>query len=346
MRTILLSLLIFPFGINAFAQIDGQKSQPALDAEIRGIADFMNTFPTIGDLLVELEKFRLINSHERAATERYLKSAQINMNKTLAAGSLIGKSVQWDNVKIEVTSRVGSFKAEHGRIFNLPVRGKTFDQVFIESFESFAKKKNVAWISSLWIESAHADDEGISGKLSAAAYLATYHAAKTVATAFAAVGAVSLNVLGYGLEPIATGLRNLRDKGTVSCDLAGRYTLHGGYKHPDWKKRFDEVKKGCTNPKDNELAANCGYSANAMGALVAGGSLLSAVGSPEKKEDTPISEEVLRQIWTDIPKCESKNAALVQKHIRQKANESYLDIQQKIAASPDRAKGKGSNTSR
>jgi hypothetical protein len=312
-----IGLFLLSFSVANLAIAKPKTQTPTSSA--KGVAAIENNFATIGELLDGLVQMHLVRIEEKKAVLDVLAKHKLSVSTKLAHANVDRneKKISWGRVSLAIEEL--KFKTQAGVYFHFGP-SSTFDSAFTEAFDALLGVQKTT-VFNLALPSARAAVGDMDPAISAAAYAATYHAVKTLTTAFYTLAGGTLSLTGYPIEYFAVELWNRHYKNTVTCDSNHDYVIHGGFEHAEWLKAYKEWEQtqGDTAHSSEGFGTSLnGYSSNVYALFMAGRDLYSSSISPKEAPTADyVSSIDILSVWPDavVPECSPANADKVQAKI-------------------------------
>lgn len=319
---------LFIFFLNSASAL-AARPEPELSA----VAEYAEAHSSISDLVDHLEKTKLISATEAKATHELFAEYDLGPNAQMPKLKIEGEKIKWGDLHLERISK-DRFKTNSGQILNYN-SNESFDSNLRRTIKKLSEKKRSFHKFDLLLSSAEAytDNRGLLEQVAVGLSIGMEHAFKTVATAYYGIAGAAVNAAGLPLEAMAVGLRNLTEKGQVSCK-GSNYQINPGYSRVQWKRAQEFYKKEADYLK-KKLISNSGtavlsegYSSHLYGAYSAGIEMLINTFDPKEPNAVQISQEFLNAAWkkSEAPPCNPENAKILQAAIRTKSGQIERDL--------------------
>lgn len=301
--------------------------------QLSAIAEYAEAHSSIANLVNHLEKMKLISATEAKGTHELFAEYDLSPNAQMPRLQIVGEKIKWGDLHLERISN-DRFKTNSGQILNYN-SNESFDSNLRKIIHKLSKNKTSFHKLDFFFSPAEAytDNRGLLEHVAVGLSIGMEHAFKTVATAYYGIAGAAANAAGLPLEAMAVGLRNLTEKGKVTC-IGSKYQINPGYSRVQWKraqefyaKEADYLKKNLI-PKSGTSILSEGYSSNLYGAYSAGVEMLINTFDPKEPKAVQISQEFLNAAWkkSDAPPCNPENAQILQAAIREKSGQIERDL--------------------
>lgn len=318
-------LLIFFSSVSAF-------STPPLP-ELSAVAEYAESHSSIAQLVNHLEKTKLISTTEAKATHELFAEYDLGPSAQMPKLKIEGEKIKWGDLHLERIAK-DRFKTNSGQILNYN-SNESFDSNLRKTIRKLSGKKTSFHKLDFFFSPAQAytDNRGLLEQVAVGLSIGMEHAFKTAATAYYGIAGAAVNAAGLPLETMAVGLRNLTEKGKVTCK-GSKYFINPGYSRVQWKraqefykKEADYLKKGLISKSGTSVLSE-GYSSHLYGAYSAGLEMLINTFDPKEPHAMQISQDFLNAAWkkSEAPSCNPENAQILQASIREKSGQIERDL--------------------
>lgn len=300
----------FPFSFvhaKTEAQTDFQKRLGAL-------VEYQNSFKSYGELLTEMQSFGGLSREERAEIENVLKANGVSLESSMLKGELDGQTISWGRHRLTFLLD-GSVKTRNGTVI-ADNKSEARDQLFKRILGAL-KNQNLSKLSPLDLFLPKANANSLKDVVSAT----TASIGKTFMTAVTSVNTPLCGAVAVPVDGLLWAIKKLVYEGTVSCTEYGEYVMnHYGEFWSQFAKNYNEPNKQLQKPLGYSKKVESAFHSVCYGPFARAMGERARMSAARLKQDK-IDEAHLRIALsvgdeTEIPRCTSGNAKLVEKYIK------------------------------